>query len=108
MLQLRDSKTSLPDSPPCRFQPRCAVPITCVSQRVGSCVPGGVCGVIPVMSVMSDWKRAGECRVDTDSAGNVYVSSWDWPGYLTKLTPRPGADPAKLIGQKLGTRRSSN
>jgi DNA-binding beta-propeller fold protein YncE len=47
-------------------------------------------------------------EVDVDSAGNVYVSSWDWPGYLTRLTPRPGADPAKLIGQKLGTRRSSN
>jgi hypothetical protein len=47
-------------------------------------------------------------EVDTDSAGNVYVSSWDWPGYLTRLTPRPGADPAKLIGQKLGTRASTN
>jgi DNA-binding beta-propeller fold protein YncE len=46
-------------------------------------------------------------EVDVDSAGNVYVSSWDWPGYLTKLTPRPGANPAKLIGQKLGTRSTN-
>jgi hypothetical protein len=43
-------------------------------------------------------------EVDVDQDGNVYITSWDWPGYLSKFTPKPGADPAKLIGQKLGTR----
>ena len=42
-------------------------------------------------------------EVDVDQDGNVYITSWDWPGYLTKFTPKPGADPAKLIGQKLGS-----
>jgi streptogramin lyase len=42
-------------------------------------------------------------EVDVDQEGNVYISSWDWPGFLSKFTPKPGADPAKLIGQKLGT-----
>ncbi|HIF24234.1 MAG TPA: hypothetical protein EYQ27_20575 [Gemmatimonadetes bacterium] len=44
-------------------------------------------------------------QVDVDQEGNVYISSWDWPGYLSKFTPKPGADPAKLIGQKLGSAR---
>ena len=38
-----------------------------------------------------------------DQEGNVYLTSWGWPGYLSKFTPKPGADPAKLIGQKLGS-----
>jgi hypothetical protein len=38
----------------------------------------------------------------SDETGE-YVTSWDWPDYLSKFTPRPGADPAKLIGQKLGS-----
>ena len=44
-------------------------------------------------------------EVATDTEGNVYITSWDWPGYLSKFTPKPGADPAKLIGQplKVGT-----
>ena len=44
-------------------------------------------------------------QVATDTEGNVYLSSWDWPGYVSKFTPRPDADPAKLIGQplKVGT-----
>jgi len=42
-------------------------------------------------------------QVDVDQDGNVYITSWDWPGYLSKFTPKPGADPAKLIGQKLGS-----
>lgn len=42
-------------------------------------------------------------QVDVDSDGNVYVSSWDWPGEGHKFTPKPNADPAKLLGQKLGT-----
>ena len=42
-------------------------------------------------------------EVDVDQEGNVYITSWDWPGYLSKFTPKPGADPAKLIGQKLGS-----
>ena len=44
-------------------------------------------------------------EVDVDQEGNVYITSWDWPGYLSKFTPKPGADPAKLIGQKLGSGR---
>jgi len=44
-------------------------------------------------------------QVDVDQEGNVYVSSWDWPGYVSRFTPGPGADPARLIGQKLGTGR---
>jgi hypothetical protein len=44
-------------------------------------------------------------EVDVDQEGNVYITSWDWPGYLSKYTPKPGADPDKLIGQKLGTER---
>jgi hypothetical protein len=42
-------------------------------------------------------------QVDVDQEGNVYVSSWDWPGWGHRFTPKPGADPAKLIGQKLGS-----
>ena len=38
-------------------------------------------------------------QVDVDQAGNVYVSSWDWPGHISKFTPKSGADPAKLVGQ---------
>lgn len=46
-------------------------------------------------------------EVDVDQEGNVYITSWDWPGYLSKFTPKPGADPAHLIGQKLGTKKPS-
>ena len=42
-------------------------------------------------------------QVDVDQEGNVYVSSWDWPGHISRFMPKPGADPAKLIGQKLGS-----
>jgi streptogramin lyase len=42
-------------------------------------------------------------QVDVDQDGNVYVSSWDWPGHLSRLTPKPDADPAKLIGQTVGS-----
>jgi hypothetical protein len=42
-------------------------------------------------------------QVDVDENGTVYVASWDWPGWGHRFTPKPGADPAKLIGQKLGT-----
>ncbi len=42
-------------------------------------------------------------QVHVDQEGNVYVSSWDWPGYVSKLTPKPGADPAKLMGRPLGS-----
>ena len=37
----------------------------------------------------------------TDTQGNVYLSDWDWPGYVSKFSPKPGADPAKLVGQPL-------
>jgi hypothetical protein len=41
-------------------------------------------------------------QVDVDQDGNVYVSSWDWPGHLSRFTPKPDADPAKLIAQSSG------
>jgi sugar lactone lactonase YvrE len=39
-------------------------------------------------------------QVDVDQEGNVYVASWDG-GWLTKYTPRPGADASKLAGTGL-------
>ena len=41
-------------------------------------------------------------QLDVDQDGNVYVSSWDWPGHLSRFTPKPDADPAKLIAQSSG------
>jgi len=42
-------------------------------------------------------------QVDVDENGTVYLTSWDWPGWGHRFTPKPGADPSKLLGQKLGT-----
>jgi hypothetical protein len=39
-------------------------------------------------------------QMDVDQDGNVYVASWDG-GWLTKYTPRPGADASKLAGRGL-------
>jgi hypothetical protein len=39
-------------------------------------------------------------QMDVDSQGNVYVASWDG-GWVTKYTPKPGADPERLVGQPL-------
>jgi hypothetical protein len=39
-------------------------------------------------------------QIDVDSEGNVYIASWDG-GWVTKYTPKPGADPAHLVGKKL-------
>jgi streptogramin lyase len=39
-------------------------------------------------------------QLSVDSEGNVYVASYDGP-WLNKFTPKPGADPNKLIGQPL-------
>ena len=39
-------------------------------------------------------------QLSVDQEGNVYIASYDGP-WLNKFTPRPGADPAKLIGQPL-------
>jgi len=39
-------------------------------------------------------------QLDVDQDGNVYVASWDG-GWIDKFTPKPGADPAKLIGRSL-------
>ena len=41
-------------------------------------------------------------QVDVDQDGNVYVASWDWPGQLSRFTPKPDADPDKLIAQSSG------
>ena len=32
-------------------------------------------------------------QMDVDSEGNVYVSSWDWPGQGHRFSPKPNADP---------------
>jgi hypothetical protein len=42
-------------------------------------------------------------QMDVDEQGNVYVSSWDWPGQGHRFSPKPNADPTKLVGQKMGT-----
>ena len=42
--------------------------------------------------------RPHQMAVDQD--GNVYIANYDG-GYVTKFTPRPDADPSKLIGQPL-------
>ena len=39
-------------------------------------------------------------QMDVDQEGNVYVASWDG-GWLTKFTPKPGADSNKLVGRPL-------
>ena len=39
-------------------------------------------------------------QLDVDQDGNVYIASWDG-GWMDKFVPRPGADPAKLIGRQL-------
>ena len=39
-------------------------------------------------------------QLDVDEEGNVYVASWDG-GWVDKFTPRPDADPEKLIGRPL-------
>ena len=39
-------------------------------------------------------------QLDVDEDGNVYIASWDG-GWLNKFTPKPGADPSKLIGRGL-------
>jgi hypothetical protein len=42
-------------------------------------------------------------QIDTDEQGNLYVASWDWPGWGHKFSPKAGADPSKLVGPKLGS-----
>jgi sugar lactone lactonase YvrE len=42
-------------------------------------------------------------QMDRDDEGNVYVSSWDWPGQGHRFSPKPDADPDKLVGPKLGS-----
>ncbi len=39
-------------------------------------------------------------HMTVDPAGNVYAASYDGP-WLNKFTPRPGADPSRLVGQPL-------
>jgi hypothetical protein len=39
-------------------------------------------------------------QLDVDQEGNVYIASWDG-GWMNKFVPKPGADPAKLIGRPL-------
>ena len=39
-------------------------------------------------------------QMDVGPDGTLYVTSWDG-GWLTKLVPRPDADPAKLVGRRL-------
>ncbi len=39
-------------------------------------------------------------QIDVDQEGNVYVASW-FGGWLNKFTPKPNADPDKLLGKRL-------
>ena len=39
-------------------------------------------------------------QMDVGPDGTLYVTSWDG-GWLTKLVPRPDADPNHLVGQRL-------
>jgi sugar lactone lactonase YvrE len=39
-------------------------------------------------------------ELDVDQEGNLYVTSWDG-GWVTKFVPKPGADPAKLVGRRV-------
>jgi sugar lactone lactonase YvrE len=39
-------------------------------------------------------------QMDVDQNGTVYVASWDG-GWLNRFSPKPGADPAKLVGRAL-------
>jgi hypothetical protein len=39
-------------------------------------------------------------QMDVDQNGNVYVASWDG-GWLNRFSPKPGADPSRLVGQPL-------
>ena len=42
--------------------------------------------------------RPHQMAVDQD--GNLYIANYDG-GYVTKFTPKPGADPNRLVGQPL-------
>jgi hypothetical protein len=46
-------------------------------------------------------------QMDVGPDGTVYVASWDG-GWLNKFTPRPGADPAKLVGRPLRLDATAN
>jgi len=39
-------------------------------------------------------------QLDVDQEGNLYVASWDG-GWMNKFVPKPGADPARLVGRSL-------
>jgi sugar lactone lactonase YvrE len=39
-------------------------------------------------------------QMSVDQEGNLYVANYDG-GYVTKYTPKPGADPNRLVGQPL-------
>jgi sugar lactone lactonase YvrE len=39
-------------------------------------------------------------QIDVDQEGNLYVASWDG-GWVNKFVPKPGADPARLVGRSL-------
>ena len=39
-------------------------------------------------------------QISVDPQGNLYIASWDG-GWANKYTPKPGADPAHLVGKEL-------
>ena len=39
-------------------------------------------------------------QIDVDQEGSVYVASW-FGGWRNKFTPKPDADPDKLLGRRL-------
>jgi hypothetical protein len=46
-------------------------------------------------------------QMDVGPDGTVYVASWDG-GWLNKFTPKPGADPARLVGRPLRLDATAN
>jgi streptogramin lyase len=46
-------------------------------------------------------------QMDVGPDGTVYIASWDG-GWLNKFTPRPGADPARLVGRPLRLDATAN
>ncbi len=61
-------------------------------------VAGGGTQALPRSGFAGGVARPHQITVDPD--GNVYVASYAGP-WVNKFTPKPGADPSKLIGQPL-------
>ena len=58
----------------------------------------GACGEVSSLG-RSGWPGGLSLphQMDTDAAGNLYIAEFGGP-WLDKFVPRPGADPARLVG----------